>query len=151
MRPSDASVVSQIVAAGYRFLAEQEGFSSDQLQRLLSERCTEGTVRDGWLRQWDCYVAEAAGEVIGALALAGNEIAELFVSPSHLREGIGTALFRHAEDRMRVAGCRELTLRCAARGARPFYKAMGMTLRGERPCSFGPLEGWPLADYEKDL
>lgn len=98
MRESDALEVSQIVAADYQLLAEREGFSEEQLCHLLSERSTEGVVRDGWLPQWDCYVAESGGAVVGALAIEGNDICELWVSPHHLRQGLGRTLFRKAEE-----------------------------------------------------
>jgi GNAT superfamily N-acetyltransferase len=151
MTESDASAVSRIVAACYRLLAEREGFSREQLDRLLAERSAEAVVRKGWLRQWDCYVAQTGGGLVGALAIEGNEIAELFVSPEHHRQGVGTALFRAAERRMAAEGHHTLTLRSAARSARPFYEAMGLEVVDTRPCPFGPLAGWPLTFYGKDI
>lgn len=151
MIESDAVPVSQIVADGYRLLAEQEGFSEEQLGRLLAERSSEAAVREGWMAQWECYVAELADRVVGAIAIAGNDVAELWVARQRHRQGIGTALFRFAEQRVAAAGHRTLTLRCAARGAQPFYEAMGLEAADTRPCPFGPLEGWPLTHYRKRL
>jgi GNAT superfamily N-acetyltransferase len=151
MTETDALPVSTIVVADYRLLAQREGFSREQLDRLLAERSTETIVREGWLRQWDCHVAESGGDVLGALAIEGNDVAELWICPEHQREGIGTALFRHAEHSIRKAGHRTLTLRCAARGAAPFYEAMGMQVVDTLLCPDGPLEGWLLTHYIKDL
>ena len=154
MRPmteADAQPVSRIVAECYSLLAELEGFSAEQRHRLLTERGTEPMVREGWLRQWECHVAESQGGVVGALALEGNDVAELWVAREHHRQGIGTALFRLAEQRIKAAGHQELTLRCAARGAAPFYQAMGMEAVGTHLCPLGPLEGWPITQYRKTI
>jgi len=152
MADSDAKQVATILADCYRLLTGSEDFSDEQCHRLLTERSTKSVVREAWLEQWDCHVLESgAGVVMGALAIEDNEIGELFVSPSHQRLGVGAALFRYAEERVRKAGHRKLTLRCAARSAMPFYEAMGMRAVDTRPCPCGPLEGWPLTHYEKDL
>lgn len=133
MADSDAPAVSRIIAAGYTLLAEREGFSEEQLHRLLTERCTEAIVRRAWLLQWDCFVVESAGEVVGALAVDGNDLGELWVAPEHHRHGIGRALFDAAERRIRATGHETMTLRCSAESARPFYEAMGMRIAGRRP------------------
>jgi len=151
MREPDALAVSQIVAADYELLAEREGYSPEQLGRLLSERSTEAYVRDGWLPRWGCYVAESTGEVVGALVIDGCDVGELWVSPRHLRQGVGRALFRKAEEVIAAAGHRHLALCCAAESARPFYEAMGAKVVDTQPCPFGPLEGWPITHYRKEL
>ena len=151
MTSTDSLPVSKIVAACYRLLAELEGFSEEQRDLLLAERSTESVVREGWLRQWECHVAESEGSVVGALAIEGNDVAELWVAPDQHRRGIGTSLFRFAEQRIADAGHQVITLRCAARGAAPFYQAMGLEAVGALPCPFGPLEGWPITHYRKTL
>jgi len=151
MTVRDAPAVSRIVAEGYRFLAEKEGFSDIQLRRLLDERCTEGVFTDGWLRQWDCYIAERLGNVVGALALDKNEIAELYVSTKHHRQGVGRALLDFAEQRIAEAGFDALALRCAGLSAAPFYLAQGLKPTGITTCPFGPLKDWPLTSYQKPL
>lgn len=152
MAESDAGHVAGILVDCYRLLAGTEGFTEDQLHRLLTERSTESVVREGWLKQWDCHVMESdEGVVVGALAIDGDDVGELFVTPEHHRQGFGATLFRYAEARVRQAGHRKLTLRCAARSAAPFYEAMEMCAVDTRACPFGPLEGWPLTYYEKRL
>jgi hypothetical protein len=39
MTKSDIKSVSEIVSDDYKYLAKQEGFSPEQLDRLLTERC----------------------------------------------------------------------------------------------------------------
>ena len=90
MTEADAPPVSQIIGACYRKMAEREGFGQEQLARLLAEHSTEGIVREGWLRQWECHVAESGTRVVGALAIEGNDVAELWVSPKYQRKGIGS-------------------------------------------------------------
>lgn len=150
MAERDTPAVAQIVAGAYTFLAAQEGYSQEQLNRLY-DRCTAASVRDGWLRRWTCFVAEFEDNIVGAVAISGNEIAEFWVSTEHHRQGIGTALFRTAERFIREAGHTMLVLCCAARGARPFYERMGIEVVDTKPCPFGPLEGWPITHYRKDL
>ena len=151
MAEVDAGAVARIVAAGYRLLAAREGFSDEQLHRLHTERCTEAVVREGWLPQWDCFVAEGERQALGAMTVDGCDLGELWVDPEHHREGIGRALFEEAERRIRAAGHTTMTLRCSALSSRPFYEAMGMRAVGSTPCPFGPLEGWPLTQYRKEL
>ena len=151
MTEADANPVSAIVAADYRLLAVYDGFTPEQLHRLLAERCTADYLREGWLTRWDCYVAESSTRILGAVAIDGNEIAELWVAPECHRQGIGSALFRYAEQRMWEAGHRQLTLHCATMSAQPFYLAMGCDVVDVRPCSGGPLEGRPITCYRKKL
>ena len=150
MTQSDAHAVSQIVSDGYADLAQQEGFSVDQRERLLNERSTPSDIC-AWLAQWQCFVAASGEGVLGALAVAGNDVAEIWVSRQHRGKGIGTALFQHAEQVIAEAGLQELTARCAAAGVRPFYEAMGCVVVGVKPCPNGPLTGWPLTHYRKKL
>jgi GNAT superfamily N-acetyltransferase len=151
MTEPDAVAVSQIVVAGYVFLAEREGFSEQQVKRLLAERSSETVVRERWLREWDCYVAECGARVVGALAIERHEIAELWVLPDYHRQGTGAALFRKAEGVIAASGYRHLTLRCATLSSKLFYETMGTEIVDTRPCSSGPLSGWPLTYYRKNL
>ena len=42
-------------------------------------------------------MAEADGQVVAFLALAGDEVDHLYVHPDQHRQGLGTALLRHAQ------------------------------------------------------
>lgn len=150
MTESDVGAVSEIVSDGYTYLAEQEGFSSEQLDRLLAERGSRMFV-GVWLARWRCFVSESRGSVVGALAIEQNDIAEIWVHQQHRGHGIGTAMFRKAEQLIAEAGYTELTLCCAAVSARQFYEAMGAEVVDQKPCPNGPLAGWPLTYYRKKL
>lgn len=50
-----------------------------------------------YLPNTDTWVAEVEGEVIGFVALMGNEIGGLFVQPSHHGVGVGKALVDKAQ------------------------------------------------------
>jgi GNAT superfamily N-acetyltransferase len=69
-------------------------------------------------------VAEERGRVAGYAALRGREVTAVFVLPSRARSGLGARLLRAVERRARRHGVRSLLVR-AARGAVPFYEAMG--------------------------
>ena len=150
MTQSDAEAVSQIVSDGYADLARQEGFPIDQADRLQSDHAAASSIA-GWLAQWQCFVALSEGGVVGALAVDQNDVGEIWVARDHRAEGVGTALFRHAEHVIAEAGFEELTARCAAASVQPFYEAMGCVVVGVKPCPKGPLAGWPLTHYRKDL
>ncbi|HEY3379677.1 MAG TPA: GNAT family N-acetyltransferase [Armatimonadota bacterium] len=139
MTGADTHPVSGIVAADYRLLAVHDGFTAQQLQRLLTERCTADYLRDGWLTRWECYVAESDARIVGVVAIDGNEIAELWVAPERHHQGIGATLFRYAEGVLRDAGHRLLTLHCATRTARLFYLSMGCESRAR---DLAPAARW---------
>ena len=62
MTESDDAAVGEIVSEGYRFIAEPDGLTDEELERLLDERCSGGYV--ALVRgRYDCFVAEAAGAV----------------------------------------------------------------------------------------
>ena len=65
---------------------------------MLKERCLPEHIA-GIRERSDCYVAELEGRVVGYMALCGYGIEELWVEPSYHRQGMGTALFEHAERR----------------------------------------------------
>ena len=150
MAMSDSPTISRIVSDGYADLAQQEGFSDKQKECLLNERATVANVQ-AWMRQWQCFVAELCGNIVGALAIERNDIAEIWVDRQHRGEGVGATLFRYAEQVIAEGGFQEVTARCAAVGARPFYESMGCELACMKPCLGGPLAGWPLAHYSKKL
>lgn len=149
MTREDVPAASRLVSACYRFLAERQGFSAEQLRRLLAESCSEA-----WLEEtFDAYprfVAESGTCVVGLVGVEGNDVAELWVDPAWHGQGIGAMLFRKAERMMRDAGHTTLTVRTTGY-AIPFYEAMSAQVVDRRPCPSGPLIGWPLTYLEKSL
>jgi ribosomal protein S18 acetylase RimI-like enzyme len=149
MEPRDIPEVMAIVGAGYRFLAERQGFSAKQLDELLDTRCSEKSIQ-ARREKWACFVAEIPDEVVGVAALEGNSLEELWVLPEHHGAGIGSALFRHAEHIMIQAGESRLCVRTTGY-ATGFYEKMGALIVGTRTCQGGPLAGWMLTCLEKPL
>jgi GNAT superfamily N-acetyltransferase len=141
--------VSQVNTAGYVLLAKQEEFTEWQLLRLLMERCSKRNILE-WPLRWECFVAESEGDTVGALAIEGNAIAELWVTPDYHRRGIGTALFEKAAELIAARGHDELTLR-SANSDTAFFEAMGLTVAGKTLCNSGPLEGRELIECRKTL
>lgn len=140
----DDLAVSQIVSECYRFIAESDGLTLEQRNRMITERCQPEHMAANRAR-YACHVAEVDGTVVGFIASSGSNIEELFVHPKHHRRGIATALFRKAE-----SDCRHSVLTVGTTGyGAPFYQAMGMQITEKRPVTFGPLEGKELIQLEK--
>jgi uridine phosphorylase len=144
MTEQDDMAVSQIVSACYRIIAEPDGITLDQRDRLIAERCQPEHMAINRAR-YTCHVADSDGSVVGFIASSGSDIEELFVHPKHHRRGIATALFRKAEADGEHS---VLTVGTTGYGI-PFYKAMGMCITGKRLVTFGPLEGKELIQLEK--
>ena len=146
MTESDDLPVSEIVAACYHLIAEPDGITPAQLDRMIAERCQPRHMafhRDNFT----CYVAELDGTVTGFVAASTNNIEELFVDPEHHRCGTATALFQQAE-----TDCADSILTVSTTGfGVPFYEAMGMHVTGRRLVTFGPLEGKELIELKKEL
>jgi ribosomal protein S18 acetylase RimI-like enzyme len=149
MSVNDVLAVSELASTCYSFLAEQEGFSDSQLKQLLDTRCSIQYVQQS-SRQFDRYVLELDGRIVGLVAIEENDLAELWVLPERHREGIGTLLFQEGERLIAGRGHRTLTVRTTGYAV-PFYKAMGAHVVGRKPCEWGPLKGWELTYLEKPL
>jgi putative acetyltransferase len=52
-------------------------------------------LRDEWMPVAEAYVYGAGDDVVGFVALVGDEIGGLFVHPDHQRRGVGRALLDH--------------------------------------------------------
>ena len=150
MTESDAPAVSRIVSGGYAYLTKHEGYTADQAGRLLAERSSAASIQS-WPSGWRCFVAESDIGIVGVLAVDRNEVAELWVDTSHHRTGIGTALFKKAEQIISEQRFPDLTVHCAGSSMHPFYEAMGCVVVGVQPCADGPLAGWPLTLFRKEL
>lgn len=77
----------------------------------------------------ETWVFEEEGKVVGFIALVGNEVGGIFVSPRSQRDGIGRALMDHARasrDHL------ELDVFEANEIGRSFYDAYGFEKVGER-------------------
>ncbi|MGD9714449.1 MAG: GNAT family N-acetyltransferase [Thermomicrobiales bacterium] len=82
----------------------------------------EREIRDTYLPKSETYVLEEEGEVLGFIALAGNEIGGLFLEPSKHGKGYGRAMVDHAvaiEGPLRVEVFRDNQIGCS------FYERYG--------------------------
>jgi len=129
-------------------LQEREGLSQEQTEFLKSERGSPESIQRE--SQWQCYiVAREASQVVGVVAVSGEMITKLYVSPRHMGRGIGRSLCEAAECEIRAGGHARVTLG-AFPTAVPFYRRMGLSVVGEKqPC--GALAGLTLLLMEKDL
>jgi GNAT superfamily N-acetyltransferase len=149
MTDADIPSVSDIVSACHRFLAEEHGYSDDQVAALLRDRSSEDAIAS-WPPSWSRWVAERQGSVVGVVAVEGNEIHELFVRPENHRQGIGRKLFTAAEEAIRAAGHTALTVNTTGY-ATPFYQRMGARVIDHHECPNGPLQGRTLTRLKKQL
>lgn len=149
MTREDVPAASRLMTACYEFLAERQGFSEEQLRRLLAERCSEAWTRETF-EAYPQYVAHVGDSIVGVVGIEGSDVAELWVDPTRHRQGIGTMLFRKAEQLIADTGHTTLTVRTTGY-AIPFYETMGARVVDRKPCPGGPMIGWPLTYLEKPL
>ncbi len=60
----------------------------------LEQACT--AFRESIAVRCEVWVAEISDDIVGYMALNGSYLDRLYVSPDHQRQGVGTALLRHA-------------------------------------------------------
>jgi len=148
MTQAEVAEVSECLCSSYALLQEREGLSREQTEFLKSERGSPESIQRE--SQSQCYiVARDASQIVGVVAVSGEMITKLYVSPKHMGKGIGRSLYEAAESEIRAGGHTRVIL-----GAFPtavaFYTRMGLTVVGQkRPC--GALAGLTLAFMEKEL
>jgi len=122
------------------FVLAVQAMSREQAERWATRAAADRIARA--IRDHDVWVAVDA-EAIGWVEVDRDRLAALYVSPSHARRGVGSALLTRAELSIRSSGHATARLE-SSQNALDFYLR-----RGYRHC--GPLDGdgaWPL---RKDL
>jgi GNAT superfamily N-acetyltransferase len=106
------------------------------------------------------FVAEIDGELVGFVGVgpsrdedADGELYTIYVDPAHWRTGVGRALIRAGEERLRELGCRTVVLWALDGNARAqrFYESEGWTLDGECRTIEFVGESIPEVRYAKQL
>ncbi len=149
MKADDIMSVRRIVQECYEFLAQREGFTLEQIRRLVEERCSDDWIGEAYAR-YQSFVALVDQAVVGVVGIEGNDVAELFVRPDHHCRGVGSILFETAEQAIADAGHSELTVRTTGY-ATGFYERMGAQTVGKMRCPHGPLVGWELTCLRKSI
>jgi len=118
----DAAAVAEVYLASftatYRFALAH---TDDQLRRWIRDVLIP--IKETWV------AVEAAGEVVGMMALDGDELDQLYVAPGWTARGIGTRLVELAK-RRRPSGLSLYTFQVNER-ARRFYENRGFVLIDE--------------------
>lgn len=148
MDEADAAEVSQLLRSSYEFLGEREGLSEEQTHFLVSQRGSIECVRRESQSQ-HYLVARDPGGIVGVVAVFGDTITKLYVSPKRTGEGIGRSLYEAAESLIRAEGRARVTLG-AFPTAVPFYVRMGLSVVGHKEAT-GALEGLTVALMQKEL
>jgi len=124
MTEADDEIGSSIAAACYRFTAELDGLTEDQVGGAIREWCTPQYMAISRAKDI-AIVAELDGEIVGLAATRADSLQEMFVDPRHHRKGIGRALFQSAERTVAESAHPRLRVKTTY-SALPFYAAMGM-------------------------
>ena len=82
-----------------------------------------------YLPNADTWVAEIEGELVGFIALIGNEVGAIFLQPKHHHKGIGKALMDKARE---LHGDLEVEVFSANKIGRQFYSKYGFELLEEK-------------------
>ena len=131
MKLDDCPEVGRMVCASFRWAAEQEGFSAEEIDQYVQRRGSQEAIRTQ-LSEHRCWVASIAGRIVGLISTKGNEITRLYVDPSVLGNGVGKRLFEKAERFVAQDGHDELIAWAVFDSAIPFYEAMGMFKAGRK-------------------
>lgn len=96
------------------------------LRRIHSDAAIRGWIIHDRLGRGEIWTARLAGEIVGFLALDGDEIDQLYLRPGHYRRGIGSLLLGKAKERS-PERLRLFTFQRNS-GARAFYEAHGFRI-----------------------
>ena len=123
----DAEAIHELHTVSVRALCK-DTYSPDVIDGWLRNRTPEGYKG---IEKKEMYVAEGDGSVVGFSHVVPGEIAAVFVHPHHARQGIGSALVRHAITKARPANGGSIRVDSTLNAQR-FYETMGFTKTGER-------------------
>ena len=150
MKPDEAAPASEVMCECYRRIGQRCGYSDEQVAYLVGERGAKKTVEKESKSQ--SYLVACEGEkVVGVAAVNGNELAKLFVTPGRHRQGIGSRLFRAAEEVVKTSGYSEMFVGVMFEDAVGFYEKLGMTRFGTKLPDGGVFRGFEVKLLRKKL
>ncbi|MEV6491977.1 GNAT family N-acetyltransferase [Actinoplanes sp. NPDC051633] len=136
MRPARADEARALSELALRSKARW-GYDDDFLEACRAEL----TLRPEEISARRTVVAEAAGQLAGFYTVDGvppiGELGNLWITPEHMRHGIGRQLWRHAMNAAQGLGFEALLID-ADPNAEGFYLKMGATVVGEVPSTAIP-------------
>ena len=138
MDPSEAGVVSELIAASIRAKLPQV-YPPEVVEVLAQANHPRGVVNH--LAKQTDYVALVDGQIVGMAGLKRNEIGHLYVAPQHVGRGVGTALVRFAAEMFRRAGYDHMIV-LASLNAAGFYERCGFVEESRGRFNVG--DGLPL-------
>lgn len=148
MQTDEIPRVSEILCNCYRWLAEKEGYTQNQLEWLLSNRGSIQTVTTE--SQKELYlVAVHESAILGMAAIRENRITKFYIDPQCHRQGVGSILFKAAEEQIRQEHS-EVILG-ATNTAVPFYQKMGLIQISREPYKTDIFPGRMIAIMSKKL
>lgn len=149
MHEEETVAVSELLVVCYRWLADREGYTREQVEFLVHQRGSVETVtRES--REQLYLVACVDGGVAGMASVADNQVTKLYVDPARHGQGIGSRLLAAAEVTIRQAGHDRMLLG-TTQGTVPFYESRGMTVAGRRRPRAGPFTDRDVVQMEKSL
>ena len=111
----DAEAVADVYVASFGTLTF--------LPRIHTEEETRAWIRDVVLRDYEVWVAEHEGRIVGMAALSGDMLEHFYVAPDTWARGVGSALWAKATER-RPGGFTFWVFQ-ANENARRFYERRG--------------------------
>ena len=137
-RPADASEIAAIHYASRRY-----AYKTILSEELLNDR-TKDDLTVYWTKQFELpvlkrgqiFVVEHQQQLIGFVVLVADsypaEIDRIYVRPTHLGKGAGTAMIAHCLDLLRTSYCRDICVWVfeGNSAARRFYESQGFLLDG---------------------
>ena len=132
--PEDAETLTRIAVAAKAYW----GYPPEWMERWA----TLLTITPDSIRVNHVYVARHAREIIGFYSLIARKPAflldDLWIEPSHIRQGIGQQLFQHAVRLAQALGAQQLELE-AEPHAVGFYEKMGAHYVRDTVSDFGRI------------
>lgn len=136
----DAEAVLQVRRAAIRHQC------AGHYPKDVLDKWTDGELTDQFAEavEGHGHVATVDGRVVatGMLDLESGKIDALFVSPTHMRRGVGKAMLRHLECLASASGLARVSLDSTLNAA-PFYRAHGFS--GDSVATYASPRGISLA------